>query len=82
MRNWWTRVALVLLALAPVTAAGDSPASVLQTIPGIDGNAIVRFTLRFFEPMAPLGGGDAPIKMDCTVDGAGRWVDPATYAWD
>ncbi len=83
MRGWWARIALVSLALAPVTASGDSPASVLQAIPGTDGGAIARFTLRFSEPMAPLGStGRPPIAMTCPVDGAGRWVDPATYVWD
>src|ERR1700761_437958 len=82
MRGLLARVAVVLLALAPVTASGDSPATVLQAIPGTDGNAIARFTLRFSEAMAPLGGGDAPITMACAVDGAGRWVDPTTYVWE
>ncbi len=82
MRGVLARLAVVLLALAPITASGDSPATVLQATPGTDGNAIARFTLRFSEPMAPLGGGDTPIKMDCAVDGAGRWVDPTTYVWE
>ncbi|MBA2936474.1 alpha-2-macroglobulin [Sphingomonas sp. CGMCC 1.13654] len=82
MRGLAARVAVVLLALAPVTASGDSPATVLQAIPGTDGNAIARFTMRFSEAMAPLGGGDAPITMECAVDGAGRWVDPTTYVWE
>ena len=82
MRGLLARVAVVFLALAPITASGDSPATVLQATPGTDGNAIARFTLRFSEPMAPLGGGDAPITMACAVDGAGRWVDPTTYVWE
>ena len=82
MRGLLARVALVFLALVPITASGDSPAAVLQATPGTDGNAIARFTLRFSEPMAPLGGGDTPITMACAVDGAGRWVDPTTYVWD
>ena len=83
MRGWLARVAVVVLAVLPVMASGDSPpASVLQAIPGTDGSAIARFTMRFSEAMAPLGGGTTPIDMQCAVTGAGRWVDPATYVWD
>jgi uncharacterized protein YfaS (alpha-2-macroglobulin family) len=71
-----------MLALAPVTATGDIPASVVAATPGTDGGAIARFTLRFSEPMAPVGGGEAPLAMACDVAGAGRWVDPATYVWE
>jgi alpha-2-macroglobulin len=81
MRGWLYRVA-VLLALLPITASADSPPVVLTATPGNDGGAITRFTLRFSEPMAPLGRGGTPIAMDCKVGGAGRWVDPATYVWE
>jgi hypothetical protein len=81
MRGWLYRVA-VLLALLPITASADSPPVVLTATPGNDGGAITRFTLRFSEPMAPLGRGGVPISMDCKVTGAGRWVDPATFVWD
>jgi uncharacterized protein YfaS (alpha-2-macroglobulin family) len=82
MRNWIARVVVGLLALAPVIASGDSPATVVSATPGTDGAAIARFTLRFSEAMAPIGGGDAPLAMACPVGGAGRWVDPATYVWE
>jgi hypothetical protein len=81
MRGWLYRVA-VLLALLPITASADSPPSVLTATTGTDGAAIARFTLRFSEPMVPLGRGGTPIAMDCKVGGAGRWVDPATYVWE
>jgi uncharacterized protein YfaS (alpha-2-macroglobulin family) len=79
MRSWWIRFALSLLILGPITAsAADSP-RVLLAIPGTDGSAIARFTLRFSDPMAPVGGGSAPIAMKCAVRGEGRWVDPTTF---
>src|SRR5688500_5445275 len=81
MRGWLARVAL-LLALAPITASADTSPSVLAAIVGNDGSAITRFTLRFSEPMAPLGRGSAPMSMTCPVPGEGRWVDPATYVWE
>jgi alpha-2-macroglobulin len=81
MRGWVYRIA-VLLALVPITASADSPPVVLTATAGNDGTAITRFTLRFSEPMAPLGRGGTPIVMDCAVGGAGRWVDPATYVWE
>jgi uncharacterized protein YfaS (alpha-2-macroglobulin family) len=82
MRGWLYRVA-ILLALLPITASADSPPTVLTATTGTDGSAIARFTLRFSEPMVPLGrGGGAPIVMDCAVGGSGRWVDPATFVWE
>ncbi|HEX9963472.1 MAG TPA: MG2 domain-containing protein [Allosphingosinicella sp.] len=81
MRSWLYRVA-ALLALAPITASAVTSPTVLAATPGIDGSAITRFTLRFSEPMVPLGRGAAPIGMACEVKGEGRWVDPATFVWD
>ncbi|HEX8572761.1 MAG TPA: MG2 domain-containing protein [Allosphingosinicella sp.] len=81
MRGWVYRVA-VLLALVPITASADSPPRVVMATAGTDGSAIARFTLRFSDPMAPLGRGSSPIAMECAVRGAGRWVDPATFVWE
>ena len=81
MRGWLVRVA-VLLALAPITASADTLPTVEAAIVGNDGTSITRFTLRFSEPMAPLGKGNAPISMSCSVFGEGRWVDPSTYVWE
>ncbi|HEX8241773.1 MAG TPA: MG2 domain-containing protein [Allosphingosinicella sp.] len=81
MRGWLYRLA-ALLALAPITASADTPPSVLTATTGTDGSAITRFTLRFSEPMAPLGRGSAPIGMTCDVKGEGRWVDPETFVWE
>jgi hypothetical protein len=55
---------------------------VISATPGTDGSAISRFTLRFSDPMAPLGSRTSPIKVDCPVAGAGRWVDPLTFVWE
>lgn len=82
MRGFLYRVA-VALALLPITASADTSPSVVTATAGTDGGgAISRFTLRFSDPMAPLGRGSAPIAMDCATGGAGRWVDPATFVWE
>ena len=79
MRGWVGRVAAAVLALASAAASGDTPASVVSATPGTDGAAIARYTWRFSEAMVPVGGGDAPLSVECPVGGKGRWVDPATY---
>ena len=81
MRGWLVRVA-VLLALAPITASADTLPTVEAAIVGHVGTSITRFTLRFSDPMAPLGRGNAPMNMCCSVFGEGRWVDPSTYVWE
>jgi uncharacterized protein YfaS (alpha-2-macroglobulin family) len=56
---------------------------VLDATTGTDGRSIARFTLRFSEPMVPLGRqSEAPLAMTCPVNGKGRWVDPTTYVWE
>jgi uncharacterized protein YfaS (alpha-2-macroglobulin family) len=79
--RWLARLAL-LLALAPITASADAPPAVLAAIAGNDGASITRLTLKFSEPMAPLGRGSAPIDMDCAVPGAGRWIDTNIFVWE
>ena len=79
MRGWLVRVAFSLLLLAPLGASAVSPPRVVDATPGLDGRAIARFTLRFSDPMAPVGKqAAAPIAMSCPVDGEGRWFDPTT----
>jgi len=79
-----TRIAILALALAPITAysafADNSPQVVLAT-PGIADGAIERFTVRFSQPMVPLGDprAAAPFKVECPVEGEGRWVDQTTW---
>jgi uncharacterized protein YfaS (alpha-2-macroglobulin family) len=82
MRYWLARFAFVLVVLSSITASATTPPAVLTATAGTDGTAIARFTLRFSEPMAPLGRGSPPLTMTCAVGGAGRWVDPATYVWE
>jgi uncharacterized protein YfaS (alpha-2-macroglobulin family) len=83
MRGWLSRVAVFLLVLGAITASASTTPTVLTATPGMDNGAVARFTLRFSEPMVPLGGkGDAPIAMTCDVGGAGRWVDPTTFVWE
>lgn len=96
MRIWWAHVAAFLLILFSVTASADSPPAVLSATLGTGGGgsgAHTRFTVRFSEPMVPLGAGStaggggaggagpggAPITVHCPVGGRGRWVDPTTY---
>ncbi|MDB5691675.1 MAG: alpha-2-macroglobulin, partial [Alphaproteobacteria bacterium] len=83
MRGWLVRVAFMLPLLGAITASADTPPSLLVAQPVSDAGSIVRYTLRFSEPMAPIGGqAEAPIKMTCAVGGAGRWVDQTTYVWE
>src|SRR5437660_192101 len=49
------KLALLALAIAPVAALSDNAPRVILAQPGIGGGAIERFTLRFSQPMAPLG---------------------------
>jgi uncharacterized protein YfaS (alpha-2-macroglobulin family) len=87
MRGWLIRIAVILCFLGPITASAGTAPSVVAATPGIDENgAIARFTLRFSDPMAPLGAAGAaataPIATTCPVGGAGRWTDQATYVWE
>ncbi|MFZ5748532.1 MAG: alpha-2-macroglobulin family protein [Pseudomonadota bacterium] len=82
-----TRIAILALALAPIGVvaawSADKPQVVLAT-PGIGNGSIERFTLRFSDPMVPLGDprAAAPLKVECAVGGEGRWVDQQTYVYD
>ena len=51
----WGRMAMLALALAPVAALGDASPQVILATPGVGAGAIERFTLRFSQPMVPLG---------------------------
>lgn len=83
MRGWLVRVAVVLGLLSPLAASAVAPPTVIDATPGTDGRAVARFTLRFSDPMTPLGKeASAPIEMACEVGGDGRWVDTATYVWE
>jgi len=78
------RIALLMLALAPVAALGDSSPQVVLATPGIGDGAIERFTTRFSQPMVALGDPRAasPYDVKCDVGGTGRWVDPQTFVYE
>ena len=78
------RLALLGLAIAPVVALADNSPTVVMATPGIGDGAIERFTMRFSQPMVPLGDprATAPFAVTCAVAGEGRWVDPQTYVYD
>lgn len=82
--NIAAKLALLALAVAPVVALGDNAPRVILAQPGIGDGAIERFTLRFSQPMAPLGDPRAapPAKATCAVPGAGRWVDQQTWVYE
>ncbi|WP_136162340.1 alpha-2-macroglobulin family protein [Sphingomonas flavalba] len=75
--------AAVAMAL-PLVASGDAAPQVVLATPGMGAGAIERFTVRFSDPIVPLGDPrrPAPFKAECPVGGAGRWVDQRTYVWD
>ncbi|QIG81636.1 Ig-like domain-containing alpha-2-macroglobulin family protein [Stakelama tenebrarum] len=74
-------LALVLAPLGAVAAFGDDAPEVVVATPGIGNGAIERFTVRFNEPMVPLGDPRAagPFDVECPVGGQGRWVDQRTF---
>eukprot|EP01035_Chromulina_nebulosa_P032993 gene32993-44141_t len=78
------RLALLGLVIAPVAALGDNSPTVVLATPGIGNGAIERFTMRFSQPMVPLGDPRAasPFETTCAIAGEGRWVDPQTYVYD
>ncbi len=78
------KLAILGLALAPVAALSDNAPRVILAQPGVDSGGIVRFTTRFSQPMAPLGDprAAAPMAVECSVAGEGRWVDQQTWVYD
>ncbi|MBN8849578.1 MULTISPECIES: MG2 domain-containing protein [unclassified Sphingomonas] len=78
------KLALLAAAIAPVAALSDNAPRVILAQPGIGGGAIERFTMRFSQPMAPLGDprAAAPAKAECPVGGQGRWVDQQTWVYE
>lgn len=77
----FARIALAALAIAPVAAFGDNTPTVIMATPGIGDGAIERFTVRFSQPMVPLGDprAAAPFQVECATGGEGRWVDQQTF---
>ena len=80
----WVIVAGLAALATPLVALTDSPPQVVLATPGgAGGNSgvIDRFTMRFSEPMVPLGDPRAapPFSVACPISGTGRWVDPQTF---
>src|ERR1044071_4802549 len=78
------RVAVLALALAPIGAIGafgDASTQIEMAPPGIGDGAIERFTVRFNQPMVPLGDprAESPFDVKCPIEGTGRWVDQQTF---
>ncbi|WP_230631867.1 alpha-2-macroglobulin family protein [Sphingomonas sp. Leaf37] len=78
------RWAVLALALAPVAAFGDNSPQVVLAQPGIGGaaGAVERYTIRFSQPMVPLGDPRAPAPFTTACQGTGRWVDQQTWVFD
>ncbi|NYD88649.1 alpha-2-macroglobulin family protein [Sphingomonas melonis] len=78
------RWAVLALALAPVAAFGDNSPQVVLAQPGSGGNsgAIERYTIRFNQPMVPLGDPRAAAPFTTACAGTGRWVDTQTWVFD
>lgn len=78
------RWAVLALALAPVAAFGDNSPQVVLAQPGIGGaaGAVERYTIRFSQPMVPLGDPRAPAPFTTACQGIGRWVDQQTWVFD
>ncbi|MEG3181499.1 alpha-2-macroglobulin family protein [Sphingomonas sp. LT1P40] len=81
MKQLARAAAILALALTPLAAWGDSSPQVVLSTPGVGDGAIERYTIRFSQPMVPLGNPRAatPIKVTCPVGGEGRWVDQQTF---
>lgn len=86
MRFRWM-LGLLCLLIVPMAADSSSSPQVTLAVPG--GSAwrsgtINRFTLRFSDPMVPLGDPRAtPAAVsDCPVASTGRWVDQQTFVLD
>ena len=78
------RWAVLALALAPVAAFGDNSPQVVLAQPGVGGaaGAVERYTIRFNQPMVPLGDPRSPAPFTTACTGTGRWVDQQTWVFD
>jgi alpha-2-macroglobulin len=81
MRGMLMRLAVVVLAFGPIAASGVNAPSVIMATPGNGDGAVERYTMRFSEPMVPLGDprAAAPVDVACSVTGEGRWIDGQTF---
>ncbi len=78
---------LAAAALLPLMARSEADPQVVMATAGTGGahgGGIARYTMRFSEPMVPLGDprATAPAAIKCPVGSAGRWVDTQTFVYD
>jgi len=81
MRRLLTCFALTILAFAPIAASILNPPTVVTATPGNGDGAVERYTIRFSDPMVPLGDprAAAPVDVACPVAGQGRWIDQESF---
>ena len=74
------RWAVLAMALAPVAAFGDNSPQVVLAQPGVGGaaGAVERYTIRFNQPMVPLGDPRSPAPFTTACAGTGRWRRPSS----
>ncbi len=87
MKRMAAVVGLMLMMAAPLAVMGETSPQVTVATPGTggaSGGAINRYTLRFSEPMVPLGDprAKAPAKLTCATPATGRWADQQTYLFE
>jgi len=81
MRGFLWRFAAIFLAFGPIAASGVNAPTVIMASPGTGDGAVERFTIRFSDPMVPLGDprAAAPVDVACSIAGEGRWIDGQTF---
>jgi len=86
VRRWKAQWLIPLLALGSAAASSDTRPTVVTALPGGAGQgaAVERFTVRFSEPMVPLGDPRAasPFAVRCPVGGEGRWIDQKSWVYE
>ncbi|MEY2925942.1 MAG: hypothetical protein RL367_419, partial [Pseudomonadota bacterium] len=87
MKRLWIVPLLAMVGLLPLMARSEADPQVVMATPGTGGahgGGIARYTMRFSEPMVPLGDprAIAPTTIKCPVNAVGRWVDTQTFVYD
>lgn len=75
----------ILIAAAAVALAGAAAAAQVEWFsPQGEVRAVRQVSARFSAPMVAFGDPrqDDPMAIDCVAAGAGRWIDPRTWAYD
>ncbi|MBI4537691.1 MAG: alpha-2-macroglobulin [candidate division NC10 bacterium] len=88
LRSWpglLLAIACLLPALAGHAAESAGGTRILQFTPQGTVKRVRQVTVRFSEPMVPLGdprGAAAPFEIECPEKGTARWVDSRNWAYD